>query len=104
MNQNDIHRTPLSDITDTELDMIILQMGTFLSIINNKKVNAAKLLITSVENKYFRGVFQDLAEIDNLQLLVRSIVDRYPNVSRSKIVYNALVSNKNVRETSSKSV
>ena len=83
------HNTPLSELTERELDTIILRMGSFLSIISNKKANQAKLLITVVNNKYFRQLFQEL-DIDNTQLLVKSIVERFPNICKSKVVSKAL--------------
>ena len=82
--------TPLAEITEKELDMLILRTGSFLSIISNKKVNQAKLLIVTVNNKYFRQLFQQLADIDNTQLLVRCIIERFPSISKSKVVSRAL--------------
>lgn len=88
--EDNINDTPSNKMAENELDDIILKMGSFLSIISNKKINQAKLLITAVKNKYFKEIFQNITEIDNLQLLVRSIITRYPTVCRSKIVINSL--------------
>jgi hypothetical protein len=41
-------------ITDRELDMIILKMGSLLSILQNKKTNHAKMLIVLIQNERFR--------------------------------------------------
>lgn len=86
--------TPLSDITDREIDQTILLMGSYLSIISNKKVNPAKLLVSVVNDKYFMELFMELSDIDNAQLLVRTIMDRYPNIAKSKVVINAITSKK----------
>jgi hypothetical protein len=85
---------PVYEISSREADVIMLQMGSLLSILLNKKSNQAKLLITTVEDKYFKELFLTLIEVDNLQLLVRMIMDRYPTVSRSKFVMSSLVKNK----------
>jgi hypothetical protein len=88
--EDSMNSNPAIKMSENELDDIILKMGSFLSIISNKKINQAKLLIMTVKDKYFRQLFQEIAEIDNLQLLVRSIIDRYPTICRSKIVITAL--------------
>ena len=57
---------PVSQIAEKELDDIILKMGSLLSIINNKKINQAKLLITLLTNRTFQKCFFMLY---NLRLL-----------------------------------
>jgi len=89
-----LNSNPLTEITNKELDLIILRMGAFLSIISNKKNNQAKLLITSVKDKYFKELFLKQASIDNVQLLVRCIIERYPTVCKSKVVINSFVNQK----------
>ena len=86
-----LNSNPLTEITNRELDLIILKMGSLLSIVSNKKNNQAKLLIATVKDKYFKEVFLRLSNIDNLQLLVTCILKRYPTVSKSKIVINSFM-------------
>jgi len=81
---------PVVCLTDHELDMIILRMGSFLSIISNKKSNQAKLVIATLNDEQFRDVFLSLADIDNLQLLIKCILVRYPTVCKSKIILNSI--------------
>lgn len=83
--------SPVEELTEHELNMIILYLGSFLSIISNKKINQAKLLIITVENKYFRELFQELTAIDNTQLLIRSIIEKFPTISKSKIIIKKLI-------------
>lgn len=77
-------------ITDRELDMIILKMGSLLSILQNKKINQAKLLIALVQNERFRKCFLKIADLDNFQRLVRSLMEKYPSLCESKVVSGAL--------------
>jgi hypothetical protein len=82
--------TPLTAITDREIDTTILKAGSFLSIISSKKVNQSKLLISVIENEDFRQLFLALIDIDDVQQLVRCIIDKYPSISKSKIVTKSL--------------
>jgi len=85
---------PVNQITETELDHLILKMGSFLSIINNKKINPAKLLITIVTDKNFQECFFELSEIDCLRVVIEAIINKYPSLCKSKVVYNALAKKK----------
>lgn len=77
-------------ITDRELDMIILKMGSLLSILQNKKTNQAKMLIELVNNERFRKCFLHIADLDSFQQLVRSLMEKYPTLCESKVVSGAL--------------
>lgn len=77
-------------ITDRELDMIILKMGSLLSILQNKKTNHAKLLIAVIQNERFRKCFMKIAVLDSFQRLVRSLMEKYPSLCESKVVSGAL--------------
>ena len=90
IEDSDLVQDHVQDITEKELDLIILKMGSYLSIINNKKINQAKLLIELVKNEKFKSCFLKTAEINNLQCLVRYIIERYPTLCESKVVINAI--------------
>lgn len=86
----DIVQDHVQTITDRELDMIILKMGSLLSILHNKKTNQAKMLIMLVTNDRFRECFLKIAELDSFQHLVRSLMDKYPTLCESRVVSGAL--------------
>jgi hypothetical protein len=86
----DVVQDHVHTITDRELDMIILKMGSLLSILHNKKTNQAKLLITLVQNEVFRSCFMEIAEIDNFPYLVQCLMEKYPTLCKSKVVSGAL--------------
>jgi hypothetical protein len=85
-------------IADRELDEIILKMGSLLSILNNKKINQAKLLITLVQDDEFRYWFLKIADVDSFQYLVRCLMDKYPTLCKSKVVTGALKSGNKSRK------
>lgn len=84
------NNNPITQIDDKETDLIILKMGSFLSIVNNKKVNQAKLLVTILKNKKFQQCFFHMLEINNLQSLVEYIIKKYPLICKSKVVHKAI--------------
>lgn len=96
--------TPVDNISDRELDAIILKMGSFLSILQNKKVNQAKLLIVTVRNLMFQRCFLKMADIDNLQFLIHNIVRKYPTLCKSKVVTSALISKRGHNKNRKKSL
>lgn len=81
---------PSDVMASAELDTIILQMGSLLSILQNKKTNVAKLLITSFIDTDFQTTFKQLSELSSSVEILKELVDRYPTVCKSKIVINAL--------------
>ena len=90
IDETDIVQDHVHTITDRELDMIILKMGSLLSILHNKKTNQAKMLIMLVTNEKFRRCFLSVAELDSFQHLVRCLMEKYPTLCESKVVSGAL--------------
>jgi hypothetical protein len=86
----DIVQDHVQSITERELDMIILKMGSLLSILQNKKTNQAKMLIMLVKDERFRKCFLEIAELDSFQHLVRSLMEKYPTLCESRVVSGAL--------------
>lgn len=85
---------PILQIDEKETDMAILKLGSFLSIINNKKTNQAKLLVAALKNKTFQKCFYRMLECDNLQLLVECIIKKYPLLCKSKVIHKAVKNKK----------
>ncbi len=90
LDETDIVQDHVHTITDRELDVIILKMGSLLSILHNKKTNQAKMLIMLVTNERFRKCFLHIAELDSFQHLVRCLMEKYPTLCESKVVSGAL--------------
>ena len=87
-------RNPANDLQEREFEETVLKMGSFLSIIQNKKINQAKLIITIIQNKIFGNCFLEISNVENAQSLIFNILKKYPTLYKSKIIYKTLV-NKN---------
>jgi hypothetical protein len=81
---------PDNIFSEKELDEIILKVGSLLSILHNKKTNQVKLLLATLQDEVFAKCFMELTGINNLQLLVGSIVRRYPTLYKSKVIQKEL--------------
>jgi hypothetical protein len=90
LDDSDSIQDHVHTITERELDMIILKMGSLLSILQNKKTNQAKMLILLVKNESFRKAFLYIAELNCFQKLVNCLMEKYPTLCESKVVYGAL--------------
>lgn len=77
-------------IIDRELDMLILKTGAMLSIVQNKKINPAKLLIYIVQDERIRQCFMAITDINNFQYLIHCLMEKYPTLCESKVVSGAL--------------
>lgn len=97
--EEDIVQDHVHTITDRELDMIFLKLGSLLSILQNKKTNQAKLLIALVKNKKIRDCFMKIADIDNFQYMVHCLMEKYPTICESKVVSSALKYGKRKKKT-----
>jgi len=69
-----------------ELDECLLQFGSFLSIIQVKKVNYTNYLLILVENEQIREILLEMTGIDTFEELVREMIVRYPILCKSKVV------------------
>jgi len=101
---NDDQVSPVEHITERELDEVILKMGSFLSILQNKKANQAKLLICTIQDPIFQKCFLSIADIDNLSFLIHNIIRKYPTLCKSKVVTSALVNKRGTHKNRKKSV
>lgn len=81
---------PSNNLEEQELDLNILKLGSFLSIIQNRKCNQVKLLLVSLNDDDFCEVCLKLTDLDCKQMFVSALLARYPTISKSKLVYNSL--------------
>lgn len=80
-------------LEDLEADEAILQLGALASIIQNKRINPAKLIVAIVNDQEFAAVAQHILSTDNVQETVKLIATRFPSVATSKIVITRKKSN-----------
>lgn len=98
-SEEDIVQDHVHTITERELDMIFLKLGSLLSILQNKKANQAKLLIALVKDKKIRKYFMKIADIDNFHYMVQCLMEKYPTLCESKVVSGALKHGNRKRKT-----
>lgn len=81
---------PLYIIKEAEFDKILLQFGSLLSIIQNKRINQTMLLVTLLESHKYREIFKTMSGIDDISVLFYNIIVRYPILCTSKIIRNKI--------------
>ena len=100
MNELELHEiTPtgnnnvINNINEKEFNEFILKLGSFLSIVNSKKINQTQLFLHILENKNLQEVSLHITGIDTLEEFVRELILRYPILYKSKIVKTQLSKN-----------
>lgn len=91
------HNSALNIINVKELDDCIIKFGSFLSIVQTKKINATSYLVILLKNEKLRSILLEMTGIDTFQELVREMMSRYPILCKSKIVYSNIKKKKNDR-------
>lgn len=88
--KNDMEYNAVTKISNNEIDDIILKMGTLLTITKNKKINQTKLFIAVIRSEPFKQIFMQLTDIENFHTLIKLLINRYPNVCKSKNLFIAI--------------
>lgn len=93
---------PVYVVSEKEFDINLLCFGAFVSIVRNKRVNQTALMVLILEAGDFQESFKQITEIDNLYILFKNFLIRYPILCKSKIIKNKIaeLANENVREIS----
>lgn len=81
---------PLTILGDREFEETIFKLGSFLSIVHNKRINQTLLLTSILEDEDFRKIIIKLTEIEEPMLLISKILNKYPQLAKSKIVTNKI--------------
>lgn len=77
---------PIYQLNEQEFDEALLYFGSFISIINNKRINQTMLLVTLLENEKHRQCFKLISGIDENQTLLYNLIIRFPVLCKSKII------------------
>lgn len=86
INVND----PIFQINEKEFNMSLLQFGSYISIIKNKRINQTMLLVMLLESEEARESFKLISSIDSTPVLFYNLITRFPVLCKSKIVKNKL--------------
>ena len=81
---------PICQINEKEFDSALLQFGSYISIVKNKRINQTMLLILLLDNKDVRDIFKYISGIENTQMLLYNLILRFPVLCRSKIIKNKI--------------
>lgn len=80
INQND----PLKQIYCKEFIAGVFKFGSYLSMINNKRVNPSALFTSILENKDLRECFVDVTHSENVKEALLNLLHLYPQLLKSK--------------------
>jgi hypothetical protein len=79
-NKND----PLFQLTSKEYIIGVLKFGSYLSILNNKKLNASGLFVQILQDKKLRDMFIAVTESENMKSALLGLLQLYPVLLKSK--------------------
>lgn len=73
-------------LDNKELDECFLKFGSFLSMIQNKKMNQINYLLILIENKNIRDILLHITGIETFEELIKEMVYRCPSLCKSKLI------------------
>jgi len=77
---------PVSLLNDIEFDSLLLIFGSFVCMLNNKRINQVGVLSDLLDNKQLKDCFKLITETDNDNMLLYTFITKYPILCRSKLI------------------
>ena len=90
------HSDPIYQINENEFNSALLQFGSFVSILKNKRVNQTLILSELLGDKQYKECFTFLTEIDDDFTIIQKLVNKYPILCKSKIIKTKIKALNNV--------
>ncbi len=81
-----IKNSPISILTEKELQIFLLKFGALLYLLNNKNINPTFLFLSVVKSDPLQQVFQELSGVPTLVEILKYLLISYPNLIKSKII------------------
>lgn len=78
--------SPNSNIIEQESDKLILLMGSFVCILNNRKTNITNFVIYLIDHPELHDYFINIIGVDTFQDLLQLIFKRFPQLCTSKTI------------------
>jgi hypothetical protein len=75
---------PLFQLTSKEYIIGVLKFGSYLSILNNKKLNASGIFVQILQDKKLRDMFVTITESENMKSALLGLLQLYPVLLKSK--------------------
>lgn len=85
----------ISEKENREKEHIFNSFCSFISILNNKKMNYASILLMYIQDSKIRDFFKMINNVDNDMDAVRIFLDNDPTLYKSKYVMKFLNNKKN---------
>jgi len=97
--------SPYNQINEKEFDIILNKIGTFLYLTHNKNINPTTLFLSVMSSDKIQTLFMEMTSTPNIIPILKAILNRYPNLIKSKMLKTkatkihkkAKKNNKNVR-------
>lgn len=83
---------PSSRMTTNEFEHIFLSFCTCVCLLNNKKMNLAKIFIVLLQTPSLRTAFMTAASIDSEWVLLKKFLEYDPSLHKSKYIKNYITS------------
>ena len=75
---------PIRQLYSKEIALSILSFGSFLTILNNKKINPVFLFTSVLENLQLRKLFVEVTGTDSEKNSLLNLLHFYPSLVKSK--------------------
>lgn len=82
------YNDPIKQIENKEFNLALIKFGSFISIIENKRVSPTFILLQLLEDEKLRNIFKQICEIEEFQVLLLNYLTTYPSLTKSKIIKN----------------
>ena len=83
--------SPFNQLSEKEFDIVLAKIGTFLYLVHNKNINPTSLFLYVMENPQIQVLLMEITSCSSLILLLKSILNRYPNLIKSKMLKNKAI-------------
>ena len=84
------HSTPSDYVCAKEFEEGVLKAGSFISILENKKLNPINLFLCLLESKQYQDMFVEITSTNNFREAVSLLLHLYPSLVKSKITKSAI--------------
>ena len=90
---------PYNQLNDKEFDVIINKIATLLFLVSNKNINPTNLFLNIMGDVNFQKLLIEITSCQSLILILRTLLNRYPNLIKSKMLRNnAIKINKKLKK------
>jgi hypothetical protein len=107
LHLNSENVTPREELCSKEFWEAVMKFGSFVSMLENKKVNTTTLFSLLIENKNYQNIFVELTSCTNFREAIEMLLYLYPSLVKSKVTKSTVkrfLTNSNVTYQSRKAI